>query len=293
MQITDIFDYANEDGSVRAYEINEMSTATNKLYILNKYGKKIIQLIVNDEKNKANEYFAQIKIIPYDIKIIKDINNLTETNKRFRNAEITYHGSQDLSKSAKIHLKYSQEDNCKYETIIDNSCIIPQNSLIPIPLFSIRLGNLYNNKKKDNLKNKSKSYSILNNKTAKLDFYIVGSGFDIETYANSMYSFNMFFSLDYLIEKNNHPLNYAFILQPIEIYKMKNYTIFIRCSLDKYDKQPNFLFYNNQNFYNIFLNREMMYLNSDGMAGRKINMKDKEKELVNASPRSHALRGNA
>jgi len=97
-----------------------------------------------------------------------------------------------------------------------------------------------------------------------------------------MYSFNMFFSLDYLIEKNNHPLNYAFILQPIEIYKMKNYTIFIRCSLDKYDEQPNFLFYNNQNFYDIFLNRKMMYLNSDGTAGRKINMKDKEKELINA-----------
>ena len=85
---------------------NELDTKNNKLYVLNNYGKKIVQLIINEESNESGEKFAQIKIIPYGIKKVFDTLSLTQNFKRFENAELTYHGSNDSTKSSKIHLKY-------------------------------------------------------------------------------------------------------------------------------------------------------------------------------------------
>ena len=36
---------------------------------------------------------------------------------------------------------------------------------------------------------------------------------------------------------------------------------------------------NTHHYYDFYLNRAMMYLNEDGTLGKKISMKDKEKEL--------------
>ena len=49
--INDFFAYSNDDGTIIAYKHNELDTKNNKLYVLNNYGKKIVQLIINDELN--------------------------------------------------------------------------------------------------------------------------------------------------------------------------------------------------------------------------------------------------
>ena len=126
MTINDFFSYSNDDGSVRVYEWVELQENINKIYILNSYGKKIVQLIISEEQNTHNEKFAQIKIIPYNIKKALDTSSLTKKFKRFKNAELTYHGSSDSTKQSKIHLKYLEDK--KYKTIVDNSCELTQKS---------------------------------------------------------------------------------------------------------------------------------------------------------------------
>lgn len=51
MTINDFFSYSNDDGSVRVYEWVELQENINKIYILNSYGKKIVQLIISEEQN--------------------------------------------------------------------------------------------------------------------------------------------------------------------------------------------------------------------------------------------------
>lgn len=91
MTIKDNFTYSNDDGSVRMYEELKNEKNANKIYILNSYGKKIVQRIISEEQNTKNEKFAQIKIIPYNIKKALDTRNVTRKFKRFSNAELTYH----------------------------------------------------------------------------------------------------------------------------------------------------------------------------------------------------------
>jgi hypothetical protein len=276
--INDFFDYCNEDGTIQVSQYNENITNSNKLYVLNGYGKKIVQLIINEESNTNGEKFAQIKIIPYGIKKVLDTSSLTQTFKRFKNAEITYHGSSDIERSSKIHLKYLEDK--KYKTIIDKACKIKEKEDQLIPLFSINVGNLYNNKKADSLKKKNLKYQMRTKDTPiTLDFYIAGNSFSYEQYMNSIYSFNMFFSMDYLDAQNRYPLYQSLIMQPIEYFAIKGYKLFVRATFGENKNDPYFVFYNNNNFYDAFLYRDMMYVNKDGSVSKAINMKDKEKEL--------------
>ena len=52
--INDFFFYFYYDGTIIAYKHNELDTKNNKLYVLNKYGKKIVQLIINEESNESD-----------------------------------------------------------------------------------------------------------------------------------------------------------------------------------------------------------------------------------------------
>ena len=52
--INDFFAYSNDDGTVTMYKSNDTNTKSNKLYVLNKYGKKIVQLIINEESNESD-----------------------------------------------------------------------------------------------------------------------------------------------------------------------------------------------------------------------------------------------
>lgn len=225
--INDFFAYSNDDGTIMAYKHNKLDTKNNKLYVLNNYGKKIVQLIINEESNTSGEKFAQIKIIPYGIKKVFDTSSLTQNFKRFENAELTYHGSNDSTKSSKIHLKYLEDK--KYHTIVDNACEIKEKENQLIPLFSISAGNLYKNKNLDSIKKKNLIYKLnTNNSAVTLDFYIAGKDFNYEKYMNSIYSFSMFYSMDYLNANKGFPLYQSLIMQPIESYDINGYKLFIR-----------------------------------------------------------------
>ncbi|MFY4783129.1 hypothetical protein ACOTWN_07955 [Aliarcobacter butzleri] len=276
--INDFFAYSNDDGTIIAYKHNELDTKNNKLYVLNNYGKKIVQLIINEESNESGEKFAQIKIIPYGIKKVFDTSSLTQNFKRFENAELTYHGSNDSTKSSKIHLKYLKDK--KYHTIVDNACEIKEKENQLIPLFSISAGNLYKNKNLDSIKKKNLIYKLnTNNSAITLDFYIAGKDFNYEKYMNSIYSFSMFYSMDYLNANKGFPLYQSLIMQPIESYDINGYKLFIRTTKSENIGNPYFIFYSNNNFYDAFLNRDMMYAYEDGSVSEAINMKKKEKEM--------------
>lgn len=274
----DFFAYSNDDGTIMAYKHNKLDTKNNKLYVLNNYGKKIVQLIINEESNESGEKFAQIKIIPYGIKKVFDTSSLTQNFKRFENAELTYHGSNDSTKSSKIHLKYLEDK--KYHTIVDNACEIKEKENQLIPLFSISAGNLYKNKNLDSIKKKNLIYKLTtNNSAVTLDFYIAGKDFNYEKYMNSIYSFSMFYSMDYLNANKGFPLYKSLIMQPIESFDINGYKLFIRTTKSENIGNPYFIFYSNNNFYDAFLNRDMMYAYEDGSVSEAINMKNKEKEM--------------
>lgn len=276
--INDFFAYSNDDGTIMAYKHNKLDTKNNKLYVLNNYGKKIVQLIINEESNTSGEKFAQIKIIPYGIKKVFDKSSLTQNFKRFENAELTYHGSNDSTKSSRIHLKYLKDK--KYHTIVDNACEIKEKENQLIPLFSISAGNLYKNKNLDSIKKKNLIYKLnTNNSAVTLDFYIAGKDFNYEKYMNSIYSFSMFYSMDYLNANKGFPLYQSLIMQPIESYDINGYKLFIRTTKSENIGNPYFIFYSNNNFYDAFLNRDMMYAYEDESASEAINMKNKEKEM--------------
>lgn len=276
--INDFFAYSNDDGTIMAYKHNKLDTKNNKLYVLNNYGKKIVQLIINEESNESGEKFAQIKIIPYGIKKVFDTLSLTQNFKRFENAELTYHGSNDSTKSSKIHLKYLEDK--KYHTIVDNACEIKEKENQLIPLFSISAGNLYKNKNLDSIKKKNLIYKLTtNNSAVTLDFYIAGKDFNYEKYMNSIYSFSMFYSMDYLNANKGFPLYQSLIMQPIESFDINGYKLFIRTTKSENIGNPYFIFYSNNNFYDAFLNRDMMYAYEDGSVSEAINMKNKEKEM--------------
>ena len=276
--INDFFAYSNDDGTIIAYKHNELDTKNNKLYVLNKYGKKIVQLIINEESNESGEKFAQIKIIPYGIKKVFDTSSLTQSFKRFENTELTYHGSNDSTKSSKIHLKYLEDK--KYHTIVDNACEIKEKENQLIPLFSISAGNLYKDKNVDSIKKKNLIYKLnTNNSAVILDFYIAGKDFNYEKYMNSIYSFSMFYSMDYLNGNKGFPLYQSLIMQPIESFDINGYKLFIRATKSENIGNPYFIFYSNNNFYDAFLNRDMMYAYEDGSVSEAINMKNKEKEM--------------
>ena len=274
--INDFFDYGNNYEPVTMFSSKKQKVNGNKIYITNHYGKKIVQLIINNESNSENEQFAQIKIIPYDIKRIFDKSSLTKSFKRFKSAELTYHGSNDMQKSSKIHLKYSN----KYETIVDNTHELNAKANQLIPLFSVELGELSKSKKRDSIKKKNTVFTITDNdKPIKLDFYISGKSFDMNKYFNSLSMLSMYCSLDYLDSHSNNPLIYSKIAQPIEYFTINGYTLFVRATISDNKTNPYFVFYNNAEFYDAFLNREMIYANQDGTLSEAINMKDRELDL--------------
>jgi hypothetical protein len=118
-----------------------------------------------------------------------------------------------------------------------------------------------------------------NNSAVTLDFYIAGKDFNYEKYMNSIYSFSMFYSMDYLNANKGFPLYKSLIMQPIESFDINGYKLFIRTTKSENIGNPYFIFYSNNNFYDAFLNRDLMYAYEDGSVSEAINMKNKEKEM--------------
>jgi hypothetical protein len=78
------------------------------------------------------------------------------------------------------------------------------------------------------------------------------------------YSFNMFHSLDYLIEKESGPLRGLPMVQPITGFAMKGYYLWIRCSKSSHQGRPFLQFYNNGSYYDKFMNRRTAWKDQNG-----------------------------
>lgn len=275
------FRHRNDDGSFRMYVWNNREEK-NRLYIKNRHGKKLLQLVVNDEVDKVNsDSYAQIKIIPYRTKkarIYNDSINDPNIIRLLDNVEFTYHGGPKDDENPKIHMKCITSHRHRYQTLLDCSLPLTKDAQILLPLFSLFPGHLYKNKKNDRIKKKAYKFIIDSSNPVRIDFYLSGNDIDMEKYFNSMYSINMFFSLDYLIEKEGCPLQGHPIVQPITGFKMKGYYLWIRCSNYSHIGNPFLQFYNNYFYYEKVMNRRIAYPNDDGSLTWK-TMMEKEQEI--------------
>lgn len=283
--IDDFFDFKrkNDDGSFRMYEVKD--SIKDRLYILNKYHKKLVQLIVNDEPIKKDilTTSAQIKIIPYVVKRTKVYGDKPDDPHLFqiyKDLELTYHGGElDDKTQPKIHLKVKSKSKSRYRTLVDCSLHLDDSIPRPAPLFSFFPGFEYDKNLSQKIKKKSHKFQINSDHPIRIDFYLSGRDLDFHVYMNSMYSINMFHSLDFLIAKDNCPLQGLPIVQPITIFAMKNYNIWVRCSRSRHIGKPTIQFYNNMDYYYKIMDRKIAYPNQDGSLTWK-TMMQKELEIT-------------
>lgn len=257
-------------------------TEKSSLYIRNEHGKKLLKLVLNDEAFKRNnKSFAQIKIIRYKTKkarVYTDSSNDPNIIKLFDNVELTYHGGPKDNENPKIHLKCQTSHGTRYRTLLDCSLSLAKDAQILCPLFSLFPGHLCKNTANDRIRRKAHQFIINSSNPVRLDFYLSGAVIDMERFINSMYSINMFHSLDYLLAKDNCPFQNSPIIQPITGFKMKGYYLWVRCSSILHAGNPFLQFYNNSNYYNKVMNRRIAYPNNDGSLTWR-TMMEKEQEI--------------
>ena len=282
--IDDFFDFKrkNDDGSFTMYEVKD--SIKDRLYIVNKYHKKLVQLIVNNEPTKKDLLTsAQIKIIPYVIKrakVYRDKPDDPHLFQIYKDLELTYHGGAiDDKTQPKIHLKVKSMSKSRYRTLVDCSLHLDDSIPRPAPLFSFFSGYEYDKNLTQKNKKKSHKFQIDSDHPIRIDFYLSGKDLDFHAYVNSMFSLNMFYSLDFLITKKNCPLQGLPIVQPITIFAMKNYNIWVRCSRSRHMGKPTIQFYNNLDYYYKIMNRRIAYPNRDGSLTWK-TMMQKEFEIT-------------
>jgi len=266
--IMDFFDFQsrNPNGSISMYKWTEDSK--DRLYVLNQHRKKLLQLVIKDEpiRNKPLS-FAQIKIIPYGIDRAKvyrdqpDDPSLVHINS---DLELTYHGGPKGDQDPKIHMKVVTASRSRYRTLVD--CSLSLNSDLPrlAPICSLFAGYDYNKPMTDKVAKKSHIFKADSIYPVRFDIYLSGFNFDHHAFMNSMYSFNMFFSLDYLIGKEGSPLRGLPMVQPIMGYAMKGYYLWLRCSRSSHRGKPFIQFYNNAAYYDKFMNRRTAWIDKDG-----------------------------
>ena len=266
--IMDFFDFQskNPNGSISMYTWSEDSK--DRLYILNQYRKKLLQLVVKDEPSSNNFLsFAQIKIIPYAIDYAKVYADQSDDPKLVHvssDLELTYHGGQKGDQAPKLHMKVVAASRNRYRTLVD--CSLSLNSDLPrlAPICSLFAGYDYDKPMTDKVAKKSHVFKVDSIFPVRFDFYISGLNFNHHAFMSSMYSFNMFFSLDYLIRKEGGPLCGLPMVQPITGFAMKGYYLWVRCSKSSHIGKPFMQFYNNAVYYDKFMNRRSAWIDKEG-----------------------------
>ncbi len=281
--IEDFFDFnsKNNDGSFSMYKW--IGETRDRLYIVNQHRKKLLQFVVKDESYSHGQVtFAQIKIIPYAVERARVYNDRLEDPSLFpvhKELELTYHGGQKGNETPKIHLKITAPSNHRYRTLVD--CSLCLNNAIPrlVPVCSFFPGYECDKPLTEKITKKSHIFQPDSNNHIRFDFYLSGKSIDFYAYISSIYSMNMFFSLDYLIAKQNSPLQGQPIVQPITGFAMKDYYLWVRCSRSTHIGKPFIQFYNNANYYEKIMNRRIAYINDDGST-KWSTMLDKEMEIT-------------
>lgn len=275
------FNSKNSDGSFPMYQWIE--EVRDRLYIVNQHNKKLLQFIVKDEPySRGQVTSAQLKIIPYAVERVKVYNDRPEDPTLIHiheELELTYHGGQKGDENPKIHLKIDAPSNRRYKTLVD--CSLCLDSAIPrlVPVCSFFPGYAFDKPPIDKITKKSHIFQADSNNPIRFDFYLSGKNIDLFTYINSIYSMNMFFSLDYLIANQNSPMQGLLMVQPITGFAMKDYYLWVRCSGSTHVGRPFIQFYNNANYYEKAMNRRIAYINDNGSTNWT-TMHNKEKEIT-------------
>jgi hypothetical protein len=243
----------------------------------------LLQFIVKDESyTNRQETFAQIKIIPYEVEYAKVYNDQHGDPSLFRiykNIELTYHGGPKEDEKPKIHLKVTAQTKKRYRTLVNCSLCLDNSIPRLAPVCSFFPGYVFDWTKTKKIRKKSHIFEADSDYPIRFDFYLSGRNFDHHAYINSIYSMNMFFSLDYLIAKENSPLQGLPIVQPITGFLMKDYYLWVRCSRSPHKGRPFIQLYNNKDYYEKIMNRRIAYIDKDGQI-RRTNMFDKEMEIT-------------
>ena len=266
--IMDFFDFQNKnpDGSISMYQWNEDSK--DRLYVLNQHRKKLLQLVVKNEPSSSNVLsFAQVKIVPYGIdraKVYRDQPNDPNLVHINCDLELTYHGGSKGDQAPKIHMKVFAALKNRYRTLVD--CSLSMNSEIPrlAPICSLFAGYDYDKPMTDKVAKKSHVFKVDSIFPVRFDIYLSGLNFDHHVFMRSIYSFNMFFSLDYLIRKEGGPLRGLPMVQSITGFAMKGYYLWVRCSKSSYKGKPFLQLYNNASYYDKFMNRRTAWIDKEG-----------------------------
>ncbi len=282
-RVESFFDYSNrnEDGSFRLYQFDENSK--DRLYILNSNCKKLLQIIVKDEARKnGSGKFAQLKIIPYAAKRIRVYNDHPgdPANYIVKSAvELTYHGGKKDDQSPKIHMKAVASTGNRYKTLVDCSLCLDSSIQQLSPIGSYFTGYEFDKPLIELVKKKSHKFQVISRFPVRFDFYISGKEIDFHSYFLSIFSINMFFSLDYLVAIEGNPLKGLSLVQPITGFAMKGYYIWVRCSRSTHVGRPFIQFYNNSDYYEKIMNRRIGYANENGSM-HWTTMHDKENEIT-------------
>lgn len=270
-----------KDGSYLMYETFDNSK--KRLYLLNNFGRKILQIRLKQEKysNKIEKYL-QLNLIPYKISEAKVYNDQSSKPKKYslrEDIKFTYHGGYDKDKLPKIHLKLDSKAN-KYKTLVNSSFSLKNSELLLVPIRTVYLGYLSDQHPDDEVRKISHIFYTSSKNNVKYDIFFSGENFDLSKYFQTMVSFNMFFELDFLISQKNSPIIYCQLTDPIKGFLLDNNYIFIRSTITKYSGKPFIQFYNNENYYTKFMNRNVALMDKDKSLTWS-NMYEQERRINN------------
>lgn len=140
---------------------------------------------------------------------------------------MTYHGAKQENKDSKIHLKAKS----RYKTLIDDSLLLPADIDVPVPLFALETGYANHKKTGSNVSKSGHKISTEHPGFVRVDFYLASLRMDANSFVNSMYFFNLFWTQDYLAAAKNNVLNGGLIIAPILFVPMGEYMLVVRRSL--------------------------------------------------------------
>lgn len=259
--------------------LDQFPVSRKRLYLVNQHGRKLLQLVVKDEPTRvAAVRHAQLKIIPYGTyraRVYQDKPSDPGIEVIRSGVEFTYHGGSAGDQAPKVHLKAVTGYRT---TLVESSLALPSDTVHPVPLFTLEPGHDADKPKSANdlICKGAHVADAGDTRPVRFDFYLAGAGFDLRAFVDSMYFFNLFSPLDYLIRAQNCPLNSDQIVAPMTFYAMGAYTLLVRRSLSRHHGRPYLQFYNNAAYYDKLMNRRTAWVGADGQLQWSTMAQDEE-----------------
>lgn len=244
--------------------------AFNRLYIFNAHGKKLLKLILSDQKSGDKvPRNAQIKIIHYGLRKAVVWEDTPTDPKVIRMSglngfEFTYHGPGADGQLPKVHVIKTSRGRKHYKDVLNSVLPLDHDLQRLVPLFSIRPGYDVDTQRQDKVNNKSHCFQCLHAEPTQIDLYLSSADIDPEGIINSHYGTALFFTFDHLSKQKRGVLIPADMLMPITGYTMGKYSVWVRCIRSTYRGRPLIELVQNADYYEKFANRKVAWHTVDG-----------------------------